>query len=169
MLFRSGWTNVGAGQWRFNDDIVTRLVRGSAEGELWLATRDGAWLFNLTRGRTDTADSFRSQSFGSEAYAVDNPALKISCLDGQLTFSPADGVRLPAFERGRFFYDNGTQLVSDSQALYTLVNERGIVRRSSGNPIQITGFWPIPTDVPARAQILIEPSAKGIRDRKSVV
>lgn len=61
-----------------------------------------------------------------------------------LTFSPLDSPDRPAFQDGRFFLDAAQGIAAASNGVYTLVPQRGVVRRDLDRPNEILDFWRLP-------------------------
>lgn len=140
------WTQIDSQTWRFNDDIVTRIARDPATGQAWLDTEDGYWPYSHADGRQ--AASGPTPDLASDDVTVRTAAIQVHYSAAHVTFSPADGAGRPAFEGGRFFFDNGAQIAPCDGALCALVPGRGIVRRDPTQLDTITAFWTLPASMP---------------------
>ncbi len=135
------------GGFRPDSDRVTRLDGDPATaGALVLRTAAGSWSFHpkTLRGPEPSA---APETASQEPAVVENPALKVECRVPKLTFKSAD--KGSVFAGQRFFFDHGRDLVGAGSALYTLVEGRGVVARSAEDLTRITGYWPLPADLPA--------------------
>lgn len=159
---RRSWVEVGPEQWRWGDDFVIWLHRGITDSLVTLATKDGMWLFDPVEGRPLHSVAV-SQDTAEDEITLKNPALTIAYQKGQISFVPGDRSILPVFAQGRFFFDNGEQMVNYQDSLYFLVPGRGIVRRNPQRIGEITGFWSLPTDLIEKTHFTMEESSRGVR------
>jgi len=145
------------GGWRFDDDIATALFRDQG---LVIGTEDGFWTYDALRGRGDAASGPPN-----DAWSVSHPAVRIAYQGGNLSFHPFDGDSRPAFEQGRFFFDNAEQFCSLDDYLYTYVPGRGVFRRKADNPLVIDGAWPIPAGLAAGEEYILDTVSNRVRLR----
>ena len=150
------WSAAGGG-WRFDDDIATALFRGQT---LVIRTRDGFWTYYTARGRGDAAPGPPN-----DRWSVSHPAVRIAYESGNLSFHPFDGDSRPAFEQGRFFFDNADQFCSLGDYLYTYVPDRGVFRRQARNPLVVDGAWTLPPGLVAGESYILETVSNQVRLR----
>lgn len=136
------WDEIDPEQWKFRDDIILGISRSDLISEIWLESEGKSWQFDLANGRRKTTVEDLPPTMGSEIFG--NPAVTIRRSDRHLEFSLKDGDAGSLFEGGRFFFDNGQQLIGFDGFLYTLLPDRGIIRRNPTHPAQVTGFWQLP-------------------------
>jgi hypothetical protein len=84
-----------------------------------------------------------SASLPGEGYAVANWAVRVSQTAGRLNLAAFDQGGA-VFHRGRFFFNNNSDLVASGGGLYTLIENRGVVLRDPSNPAIVRGIWQLP-------------------------
>lgn len=151
------WMASGTDKWRFTDDVVTWIARNEADF-VWLETIGGNRPCNFVSQCTNNM-----QLTKTEAEQIENPAIRISYSNGEVSFFPTDGNNEAVFENGRFFFDNGDQIIGHEGGLYVFIPGRGIILRDPFDPLKIIEFWPLPTDVVETASYRIEETFNGIR------
>jgi ligand-binding sensor domain-containing protein len=155
------WTQVGWQTWRFADDVVNGIRRDPVTGQTWLDTEDGLWPYSRANGRQ--LPSGPAPDLSSDDVIVKTPAIQVLYSARRVTFSPSDGADRVAFEEGRFFFDNGSQIASCDGSLCALVPGRGIVRRDPADLGMITGFWALPSGFPKSAAPRLSAIPGGLR------
>lgn len=138
--------------WHFRDDRATFIRRDGAA--LFAETRNGVWQIDdrgIRRGDGDFNSGPSSPAyevFSDGPYADPGGLGKVISIVRQrewLTLSPRDSGSRPAFQDGRFFFDTAQSIAAAPDALYTLVPQRGVVRRNLERPNEIADFWQLPT------------------------